>query len=423
MSRDTPRIFLALLLLAGALSGCRFGLEERDSWRSQAEEQCLAAKAVVASAYMEPVPAVQGPGACGMDHPFRVSALAQGNVMLEPAGRLACPVIYQVDMWVQEVVQPAALAWLGQPIVAISQMSAYSCRGMNGDPNAKISEHAFGNALDIGGFRTADGRWITVKNGWKGSSEERGFLLQVQAGACERFTTVLAPGSNMFHYDHIHVDLMRHAKGRTICKPAPRPMPAPTMPTKAPPMVSTMEPVAPAPSVAEAPPVYAPPAQQVSAPAEQPSFFSTLFGGPRPAQQPQPEPVAAEPPPPLPPLQSMRPPETQIIASPAPAPAGYPAPSYPSPSYPPSNYPPASVGHAPPPAAARAAPPPSAPPSQTKGAPQGLPPGWQVGPQGVPMSYSSNSNPETGSIKRKYYTAPIPQPSTIPLPKAKAGED
>ncbi|MFG1190160.1 extensin-like domain-containing protein [Xanthobacter flavus] len=408
MSRDTPRIFLALLLLAGALSGCRFGLEERDSWRSEAEEQCLAAKAVVPSVFMEPLPATQGPGACGMDHPFRVSALAQGNVVLEPAGKLACPVIYQVDMWVQDVVQPAALAWFGQPVVAISQMSAYSCRGMNGDPNAKISEHAFGNALDIGGFRIADGRWITVKNGWKGTPEERGFLLQVQAGACERFTTVLAPGSNVFHYDHIHVDLMRHAKGRTICKPAPRPMPAPPMPTKAPPMASA-EPSAP---VAAAP-VYAPAPQQVSAPAEQPSFFSTLFGGARAAPQSQPAPVAAEPPPPLPPVEAARAPQPQIIASPAPPPpAGY-SPS----SYPPSNYPPGAVSGAPAPAAARA---PAPAPAQQKG---GLPPGWQVGPQGIPVSSAASSNPETGSIKRKYYAAPIPQPSTIPLPKAKAGED
>ena len=34
------------------------------------------------------------------------------------------------------------------------------------------------------------------------------------------FTTVLAPGSNEYHYDHIHVDLMRRASGRIICQPA-----------------------------------------------------------------------------------------------------------------------------------------------------------------------------------------------------------
>jgi hypothetical protein len=115
--------------------------------------------------------------------------------------------------------QPAALKWFRQPVVEIKQISAYSCRGMNGQAGAPISEHAFGNALDIAAFVLADGRRITVKDGWKGSPEEQGFLRDVQGAACDQFTTVLAPGSNAFHYDHIHVDLMRRASGRRICQP------------------------------------------------------------------------------------------------------------------------------------------------------------------------------------------------------------
>jgi hypothetical protein len=59
-----------------------------------------------------------------------------------------------------------------------------------------------------------------VKDGWKGMPEEQGFLRDVQAAACQQFTTVLAPGSNVYHYDHIHVDLMRRASQRVICQPA-----------------------------------------------------------------------------------------------------------------------------------------------------------------------------------------------------------
>jgi hypothetical protein len=91
---------------------------------------------------------------------------------------------------------------------------------MNGNPSAHISEHAFGNALDIAAFTLADGRRITVKDGWKGMPEEQGFLRDVQAAACQQFTTVLAPGSNVYHYDHIHVDLMRRASRRVICEPS-----------------------------------------------------------------------------------------------------------------------------------------------------------------------------------------------------------
>ena len=111
------------------------------------------------------------------------------------------------------------MRWFGQPVVEIRQISAYSCRGMNGNPNARISEHAFGNALDIASFTLADGRKITVKNGWHGAPEEQGFLRDVQGAACDRFTTVLAPGSNVYHYDHIHVDLMRRRDGHRACNP------------------------------------------------------------------------------------------------------------------------------------------------------------------------------------------------------------
>jgi hypothetical protein len=95
---------------------------------------------------------------------------------------------------------------------------------MNGQPGAAISEHAIGNALDISTFRFADGREVRVKDGWKGRPEEQGFLRTVHAAACDRFSTVLAPGADAFHYDHIHVDLARRQSGRSVCKPEPMTM-------------------------------------------------------------------------------------------------------------------------------------------------------------------------------------------------------
>lgn len=142
-----------------------------------------------------------------------------GPAAVKPAATLACPMVSALDQWITTAVQPAALRWFGQPVAEIRQISAYSCRGMNGRPGARISEHAFGNALDIAAFTLADGRRVTVKDGWRGLPEEQGFLRDVQAAACDQFNTVLAPGSNVFHYDHIHVDLMRRSSGRRICQP------------------------------------------------------------------------------------------------------------------------------------------------------------------------------------------------------------
>jgi hypothetical protein len=144
-------------------------------------------------------------------------------IAVSPAATLACPLVSVLDQWIDEAVQPAAMKWFGAPVVEIKQISAYSCRGMNGDPNATISEHAFGNALDIAAFTLADGRKIDVQHGWHGAPEEQAFLHEVQATACDLFTTVLAPGSNAFHYNHIHVDLMRRRNDRHACNPRPIP--------------------------------------------------------------------------------------------------------------------------------------------------------------------------------------------------------
>jgi hypothetical protein len=145
---------------------------------------------------------------------------AVGPVAVKPAATLACPIVSALDKWLADSVQPAAQRWFGSRVVEIKQISAYSCRGMNGNPGAHISEHAFGNALDIAAFTLTDGRRITVKDGWHGLPEEQGFLRDVQGAACQTFNTVLAPGSNRYHDDHIHVDLMRRASRRLICEPS-----------------------------------------------------------------------------------------------------------------------------------------------------------------------------------------------------------
>jgi Extensin-like protein C-terminus len=142
-------------------------------------------------------------------------------VAVKPAATLACPIVSALDHWLSDSVQPASMRWFGMRVVEIKQISAYSCRGMNGHSWEHISEHAFGNALDIAAFTLADGRQITVKDGWRGPPREQGFWRDVEASACQQFSTVLAPGSNAYHYDHIHVDLMRRASRRLICEPAP----------------------------------------------------------------------------------------------------------------------------------------------------------------------------------------------------------
>lgn len=211
----------SLALIGLGVTGCGlFRFEQREPWRLQAEQACLRTGEVRAGVHITQAPAVNGPGACGMDYPFKVAAFGEGSVSLKTRATLACPMIPRTDSWLAEVVQPAAQAAFGQPVVEM-RAGSYSCRPRNNRSGAKLSEHSFGNALDIMAFRLADGREVTVVKGWKGAPDEQDFLREVFVGACRYYTTVLGPGADMFHYDHFHLDLARHdPRGqRSICKP------------------------------------------------------------------------------------------------------------------------------------------------------------------------------------------------------------
>jgi hypothetical protein len=220
---------LLFLLALGALAGCsKFQRAERPAWRTRAEAACFAERRVALSNYIQPAAhEIDGPSICGLTRPLKVTALLGGTVLFNATQTLDCSMVAELDGWLAEVVQPAALARFGAPVAQLDSMGSYNCRGMNNQIGARLSEHSFGNALDIGGFELADGRKITLIRDWThGDPQTRAFLHDVHNGACGHFATVLSPGSNPFHYNHIHVDLAQHGMSshgpRRICKPAPQ---------------------------------------------------------------------------------------------------------------------------------------------------------------------------------------------------------
>ena len=218
------RSLFLILVLTAALAACSVPWKpQRPAWRTQAEHACLAQKRVEPSAYVALANEVDGPGICGLTRPFKVTALQGGAVTFNATATLDCPMVAELDQWLTDIVQPSAQARFGQKVIQINSMGSYACRGMNNQTGAQLSEHSFGNALDIGGFVLADGRQITlVQDWWRGEEQARAFLMDIHRGSCERFSTVLSPGSNAFHYNHIHVDLAMHGRsGRRVCKPQP----------------------------------------------------------------------------------------------------------------------------------------------------------------------------------------------------------
>jgi hypothetical protein len=196
-----------------------FGFASREPWRADAEKACLAQRDIGRTPYIEKVK-IKSRGVCGMERPLKASAFYGGSVGVAPAATLGCPMTAAIDRWLAEIVQPAAIAYFGVPVVEIKNISSYSCRTMNNQRGADISEHAFGNALDVAAFTLADRRTVTVLKGWKGDEAERGFLREAHGGACTIFSTVLGPGADRFHSDHFHLDLAQRRSGRSYCQPA-----------------------------------------------------------------------------------------------------------------------------------------------------------------------------------------------------------
>ena len=226
------RRFCFLLIGAGlafALAGCgMFERAQRPAWRSQAENACIAEKLVQPSSFVVPASPIDGPGICGLEHPFKVTALAGGTVSLNATQTIGCPLTAALDQWIHDFVQPAAQARFGEAIVRINSLGSFSCRPIDNKMNEKLSEHAFGNAIDIGGFVLADGRQLSFGRDWESSDPQvRAFMHEAQAGACAIFTTVLAPGADSYHTSHMHVDLAAHGSSsagpRRYCEPHPSP--------------------------------------------------------------------------------------------------------------------------------------------------------------------------------------------------------
>lgn len=153
---------------------------------------------------------------CMVPNAWKVESL--GTVTFSQPAILNCGMAEPVYTWLEDVVQPTAQRTFGESVVSIDVAASYACRPRNNKSGAKMSEHGFGNALDVSAFTLESGRKVTVEQGWWGSYDERRFLHTVQERACGTFHTVLGPGSDRAHKDHLHLDLQNRENRSTYCR-------------------------------------------------------------------------------------------------------------------------------------------------------------------------------------------------------------
>lgn len=196
------RCFLRPILIgamAMSLAGCIFGGPPEQ----EVDRACLADLDRHAIAYTPvPQPEARDPR-CAINTAVRVERVEE---RLGRPALMACAMASRLDRFEHEVVEPLALRDLGRRVTEIEHLGAYACRD-NTSTAGRLSEHAFGRAIDISGFRFSDGSTAIVARDWGRDGPMRRFLYDVARNACRYFSVVLTPDLNRDHYNHFHLDI------------------------------------------------------------------------------------------------------------------------------------------------------------------------------------------------------------------------
>jgi len=181
------------------------------------------------------IPDIRGPGGCGGEDLVRLEAIVLPNkhrVAVTPPATLRCGMASEIADWVRTDVV-GLTAPLGSEPAELDNFDSYECRGFNRIPGAHLSEHGRANALDVRAIKLANGRSIELTDRTVPRDLRDSFLHSV----CARFMTVLGPGSDWYHEEHIHLDLMERRNNYKICQWNvwdPLPKIAPLMPAARP---------------------------------------------------------------------------------------------------------------------------------------------------------------------------------------------
>jgi hypothetical protein len=153
---------------------------------------------------------------CSAAAPVRITAfkLKDGKtVELRPSAILRCTTALTIGNWIRDDLSPAAEK-LGTRIERIDVAASFGCRPRNSIFGAIMSEHGKANAFDIRSLHLADGRTVTIEN----TVGPPAFFTEMRKSACVRFMTVLGPGSDKSHENHLHVDLAERRGGYKMCQ-------------------------------------------------------------------------------------------------------------------------------------------------------------------------------------------------------------
>lgn len=155
-----------------------------------------------ARAVFTPLADRQEAGGCGWTDAVRLSSM--GEARLASSAMVTCPLAASLVLFQRRVVQPEAEAAFGSPVRTIDHVGSYACRNVYHRDQAPLSRHAKADAIDVTGWRLANGRRLSVEKDWT-SRDGSVFLRGVQRGGCRYFGAFLGPDYNAAHRTHFHL--------------------------------------------------------------------------------------------------------------------------------------------------------------------------------------------------------------------------
>ncbi|WP_425624467.1 extensin family protein [Agrobacterium radiobacter] len=181
-------------------------------------QACLGALKEIGAEFKQLEPIRDAEQGCGIEAPLELSVVLPG-IKLEPSGTMRCETALALSRWTKEMMLPAAaLALPEKKVTAIANASTYICRNRNSAENGKISEHAKGNAVDISTISFDKGEPLVMKLRVEDGTPEGAFQRTITAAACLFFRTVLSPGSDATHQDHLHLDVLERKGSYLYCR-------------------------------------------------------------------------------------------------------------------------------------------------------------------------------------------------------------
>jgi hypothetical protein len=152
---------------------------------------------------------------CGIADPVRLHsvvdpAMPERRIAFPEKPLLACAMAERFARFSADIVAPLALGVFGKELASVGTGPGYECRPRNRQSGAKTSSHGQGLAVDIAQLELHGGVRVVVEK--PGGAEAARLLAGLRAAACGVFSTVLGPGSDAAHANHIHVDM--EARGR-----------------------------------------------------------------------------------------------------------------------------------------------------------------------------------------------------------------